>query len=129
MAEPTTTGGSITLVAFAVALLGPMAGEYAVIVLSSLAGGLWALKEVETQTRMDGAKLLFRLVITAIVLTGSLSLLLHHLYEWQAHHVISPVSFCIGAFGNRWRTLIDAVASRARRAVAGPTDNSGGSSQ
>lgn len=42
MSDPTTTT-TTGLVAVAVAVLGPMAGEYAVIVLSALAGSLWAL--------------------------------------------------------------------------------------
>lgn len=127
MPEPSTTG-SVTLVAFAVALLGPMAGEYAAIVVSALAGALWALKETETSNRMDGAKLLLRLVLTAVVLTGGLALIVQSIYGWPAHHLISPLAFGIGAFGNRWRTVIDAVAARVRRMFAGGAAPDSGSS-
>lgn len=41
MAEPTTTAGGISIAAVLIALLGPLAGQYTVIVMAAMAGALW----------------------------------------------------------------------------------------
>lgn len=106
MAEPTSSS-SVGIVAIAVALLGPMAGEYAVVVLAALAGSLWALSRETTLTRADGAWLVFRLVLTAVALTGFFVWLLEHYYAWPAHQLLSPLAFAIGAVGNGWPGVVD----------------------
>lgn len=118
MPEPTSTT-SVAIVTFAVALLGPMAGEYAVIVLSALAGSLWALSKLETATRVAGAALVLRLVLTAVALTGFVAWFLETEYQWPAHHLLAPVAFVIGALGDRWPRIFDAVFQRVRRRIAG----------
>jgi len=40
MAEPTTTAGGISITALLIALLGPLAGQYTVIVMAALADTL-----------------------------------------------------------------------------------------
>lgn len=40
MAEPTTTAGGISITALLIALLGPLAGQYTVIVMAALADAL-----------------------------------------------------------------------------------------
>lgn len=117
MPEP-TTGGSVGLVAIAIALLGPAAGPYAVIVLSALAGALWALSRSETATRVHGALLLARLVVTAIVLTGAVAWWLESQYKLPAHQLLAPVAFGIGAMGDGWRSVIDGLVARLGRGRA-----------
>lgn len=117
MPEP-TTGGSVGLVAIAIALLGPAAGPYAVIVLSALAGALWALSRSETATRVHGALLLARLVVTAIVLTGAVAWWLESQYKLPAHQLLAPVAFGIGAMGDGWRSVIDGLVARLGRGSA-----------
>jgi hypothetical protein len=118
MTEPTsaTTTG---LVAVAVALLGPAAGEYAVIVLSALAGSLWALSRIETTSRASGAALIARLVLTAVVLTGGLSYWLESEYDWPVHQILAPVAFAIGALGDRWPALLDSLWRRLLGRITG----------
>lgn len=118
MTEPTTTGG-VGLVAVAVALLGPAAGEYAVIVLSALAGSLWALSRLTTASRLTGASLVARLVITAVVLTSGVAYWLQQSYDWPTHQLLAPVAFAIGAFGDRWPALLDELWQRLVNKMAG----------
>lgn len=117
MTEPAVpvSAGIITV---AVAVLGPMAGEYAVIVLSALAGSLWALSRVSSASRGAGALLILRLVLTAVVLTSGLSWLLESLYQWPVHQVLAPLAFFIGALGDRWPGLVESLADRLLQRVS-----------
>ena len=114
VSEP-TTGAQAGLLALAIALFGPLAGQYAVIVMASLAGSLWALSEAQTRGA-GSAALVLRLVLTAVVLAGSATWWLESRYDLPSHQILSPVAFLIGAFGNRWRAAIkslwDAAAKR-----------------
>ena len=116
MTEPTTTSGA-GIIAVSVALLGPMAGEYAVIIVSALAGSLWALSRMPSSSRTDGALLIFRLVLTAVVLTSGAAFLLQAHYDWPAHHLLAPVAFVIGAFGDRWPRLFEVIFNRMTAAI------------
>lgn len=119
MAEPASP--SVGIVAVAVALLGPMAGEYAVIVLAALAGSLWALARADTPTRTHGALLVMRLVLTAIVLTGGVAWWLEASYEWPVHQMLAPVAFAIGALGERWQMAIEKGWERISGVIGGRT--------
>lgn len=118
MTEPTTTGG-VGLVAVAVALFGPMAGEYAVIVLSALAGSLWALSRMTTATRLSAASMVARLVFTAVVLSSGVAYWLQQSYDWPTHQLLAPVAFAIGAFGDRWPALLDELWQRIVNRLTG----------
>lgn len=118
MAEPTSTS-TISIAALAVALLGPMAGPYALIVFAALAGALWPLSSAaESQTRMAGAWMLLRCMAMAVVLTGSAAAWLQSAYDIAATEALAPVAFVIGALGNGWRAVISSIAD-ALKAVIG----------
>lgn len=125
MTEPTIPAGA-GITAVAIAVLGPMAGEYAVIVLSALAGSLWALSRSSLASRVDGAMLILRLVMTAVVLTSGLAWLLERHYEWPTHQVLAPLAFVIGALGDRWPGLVEALADRMLRRLGVDTKNRDG---
>ena len=55
MAEPTTASG-ISITALLIALLGPLVGQYTVIVMAVLVGALLPLSTMELPTRRAGAK-------------------------------------------------------------------------
>lgn len=118
MPEPTSTSAGVSLAVLAVALLGPMAGPYALIVFAALAGALWPLSGAETMTRAAGAWLLLRCTLTAVVLTSALSLALQSYWAIPAHEALAPVAFAIGALGNGWRPVIDAVAGAIQALVS-----------
>lgn len=110
MAEPTSTAaGGISLAALSVALLGPLAGPYALIVFAALAGALWPLSSAEPMTRKVGAWLLLRCTLTSVALTGALSGIVQAQWGVQALDAFAPVSFLIGALGNGWRPVFESV--------------------
>lgn len=117
MPEPTSTSG-ISLAAVSIALLGPMAGPYALIVFAALAGALWPLSAADTMTRSAGAWLLLRCTLTAVVLTSALSLLLQNQWQIPANEALAPVAFAIGALGNGWRPVFEAVGSALQAALS-----------
>lgn len=117
MPEPTSTSG-ISLAAVSIALLGPMAGPYALIVFAALAGALWPLSAADTMTRSAGAWLLLRCTLTAVVLTSALSLVLQNQWQIPANETLAPVAFAIGALGNGWRPVFEAVGSALQAALA-----------
>ena len=99
MAEPASTS-TISITALAVALLGPMAGPYALIVFAALAGSLWPISAVEATSRVASAFLLFRCTAMAVVFTGAAANWIQSHYAIQSHEAMAPVAFFIGAFGN-----------------------------
>lgn len=119
MAEPTSSGASIGLAAVMVALLGPAAGEYAAILFAALAGSLWPLAVAEGVSRSQGALLVIRLVLTSVALTGVLAWAIEHHWSVPVTTSIAPVAFFVAALGDHWRSLIAAVAARARRVIGG----------
>lgn len=120
MAEPTTLSGA-GIVTVSVAVLGPMTGEYAAIVLSALAGSLWALSERKTETRREGAFLMLRLVMTSGVLSGTVAAGIEAAYDVPAHLALAPVAFGIAFMGNRWRGIFDLLLNRFIRRNTGST--------
>ncbi len=110
MPEPTSTSG-ISLAAVSIALLGPMAGPYALIVFAALAGALWPLSAADTMTRSAGFWLMLRCTLTAVALTSALSLLLQSRWQIPANETLAPVAFAIGALGNGWRPVFEAIGS------------------
>lgn len=111
MAEPTITGGGISLSVIAIAILGPLAGPYALIVFSALAGALWPLSASPTPTRSDGAWLLLRCTITAVLLTVFIAQGLDRFWAIPATEALAPVALIIGAMGNGWRTVFSAIGA------------------
>lgn len=118
MSEPVSPTG-VGLVVLATAILGPAAGEYAVIVLSALAGSLWALGKLQTASRAAGALLMLRLMLTAVALTGVSAWWLDAHYQIPAHQLLAPISFSIAALGDRWGPVLDAVSARLARMIGG----------
>jgi hypothetical protein len=111
MAEPTSTTTAFGLTAVSVALLGPLAGPYALIAFAALSGAMWPLSAATTSTKMAGAWLLVRCTLTALVLTAFLSGLLEQFFGIHAVESLAPVAFCIGALGNGWRPVFDALGA------------------
>lgn len=90
---------------------------------------MWALARVRTLTRGHGALLVASLVLTAVVLAGSVAWWLEVRYQWPAHQVLAPVAFAIGALGERWLRLIDALWDRLLVFLGGRPDGGAGGAQ
>jgi hypothetical protein len=112
MPEPTsTTSAAYGLTALAVAILGPLAGPYALIAFAALSGAMWPLSAADTHSKASGAWLLLRCTITALVLTAFVAGLLERVAGITALESLAPVAFCIGALGNGWRPVFDALGA------------------
>ncbi len=120
MAEPIqSTVAGVSLITLAVAVFGPQAGPYIVIVLGALGGGLWALSSATLETRMQGAWLILRCLVTAIVLTAMIAGLLGPWLGIATLETYAAVAFCIGALGNKWIEIIDAIKTRMSNVIIG----------
>lgn len=112
MAEPTvTTAGGISLTVLFVALLGPMAGPYVLIALSAVAGSMWPLSAARTASRREGAWLLVRCTLTALVLTSVIAGIVERMWGIPLSEGLAPVALFIGAMGNGWRPVFVGVAA------------------
>lgn len=109
MAEPHST--STSLIVGAIVASAPLAGDYAAIVFASLAGALWPLSAAPGITRVAGAMLVARLVMTSSALTGFVARMIEQQYNIPMSYVISPVAFAIAMFGDNWRTVAGVAAS------------------
>lgn len=116
MAEPSTSAG-VSLTVIFVAFLGPMAGPYALIAFASLAGALWPLSASTTSTRIDGAWLLLRCTLMAIVLTVFLASWLERVWSIPASEALAPVALIIGALGNGWRPVFESLGELIRALI------------
>lgn len=119
MPEPINTAAAgVSLMTLAVALFGPQAGPYIVILLGSIGGALWALSSATLETRVQGAWLMARCVITAIVLTAVIAGLVSSYLRLEVGEAYAVVSFIIGAFGNRWQDILDSIKTRLQGVIA-----------
>lgn len=110
MAEPTAST-AFGLTALSIAFIGPMAGPYALIAASALGGAMWPLSAATTLGKTAGAMLLVRCTITALLLTAFLSTLLDNWLQVAGLDARPAVAFAIGALGNGWRPVFDALGS------------------
>ena len=116
MTEPiNTTVAAVSLVTLAAAVFGPTAGPYIVITLGSIGGALWALSSATIATHTQGAWLLLRCVLTAIVLTALVSSIVGPLINLPVTESYAVVAFGIGALGNQW---LEILATLKRRFIA-----------
>lgn len=103
---------AVSLITLAVAVFGPQAGPYVVIVLGSIGGGLWALSSTKLDNRRQGAWLMLRCVVTAIVLTSLIAGIVGPWFGMAVTEVYAVVSFAIGMLGNRWQDVIEGIKTR-----------------
>ena len=115
MAEPqmSTLAGGLLTAAAAV-----LTGDYFVICVCALAGATWPLAAASTQTRMQGAFLLVRLVLTAAALSSVAAYLIEAHFHIPATKALAPVAFLIAAMGDRWQTILGALGDRLTRWVS-----------
>lgn len=116
--EPTTTAGGAKLLAAALVALSAYAGEFGPVVLCAMAGSFWPVTDSQATTKFAGAKLMARLVLTALVLTGLATLLVARTTGIDTEHLRNPVAFFIALFGERWRNPTELLAS-IKRALLG----------
>lgn len=104
-----------------VAMVGPLAGQHATIILAALAGAMWPLASRPTATRREAALLLLRLVLTASALGGLAAWLLETRLGVPSQFAPSAAAWAIGAAGDGWKDLIRAGLGRVRGGSTGST--------
>lgn len=109
MAAEPTSAGSLSIAALLIAILGPLGGEYAAIVFAALGGALWPLQTMKGISKGAGAFFLFRVVVTAVLVTGAATYWLENTYQFPARYGMTLVAFGIGAMGNGVGTVIDGL--------------------
>jgi len=109
---------AVSLITLAVAVFGPQAGPYVVIVLGSIGGGLWALSSTKLDTRRQGAWLMLRCVVTAVVLTSLIAGVVGPWFGLPVTEVYAVVSFVIGMLGNRWQDVIESIKNRLQALIS-----------
>lgn len=120
--------GTPTATAYWIAVLAPLFGSNALIIMSALAGAMWPLSVRDSKGRMDSAYFLLRLVCTAAVLTGFTAHLIEQHFGYHAQEIISPVAFIIGAVGDRWRTILSDCIDYVRQLLLKKGSNDAGDS-
>ena len=118
MAAVETAAGGASLTVIFVALLGPMAGPYVLIVFAAVAGAMWPLSAARTDTRWQGFWLLLRCTATALVLTSVIAGLIERMWGLPVSEGLAPVALVIGAMGNGWRPVFVAVGAIVQGVVA-----------
>jgi hypothetical protein len=107
MAEPISTSTtSVGLLGVFVFLFGPLAGEWALIIFAALAGSMWSVGRVATQTKSESAWLLVKLVLAAVIFTGGAATLLEAKLGWPARQALAPAAYLIGFVGDRWASIL-----------------------
>lgn len=130
MPTPNAPVEAVSLITLAVAVFGPQAGPYVVIVLGSIGGALWALsatslvpppevtEEIGRWRRKQGLWLMLRCVITAVVLTSLIAGLVGPWFGMKVTEAYAFVAFGIGAMGNRWQDVIESVKNRLQSLIS-----------
>lgn len=111
MAAVETAAGGASLTVIFVALLGPMAGPYVLIVFAAVAGAMWPLSAASTETRWQGFWLLLRCTATALVLTSVIAGLIDRMWGLPVSEGLAPVALVVGAMGNGWRPVFVSLAT------------------
>jgi hypothetical protein len=119
MLEPTHPAASVvSLMTLAVALFGPQAGPYMVILLGSIGGGLWPLSSAVLATKLEGVWLMLRCTCTALVLTSLIASFVGPRMGIEVGETYALVSFVIGALGNKWQDILEAIKTRIQGVIS-----------
>lgn len=93
--------------------------------MGGVSGGLWALSSADSQTRIQGAMLMLRCVLTAVLLTALIAQVLGARFGIQVTELYGIVSLVIGMLGNRWQDIIDAVRDKLRMLITRAPEDGG----
>lgn len=123
MSGPTSTtalhaGASMT--GGLVVWLGPEVGPWVSVFVAAFVGAMWTVGAVETVTRLHAGLIMLRIILTACILTGALAYFLANYTSIPLDHVLPLTAFGLGALGDKFGTLKDAVVMRLRALIGGP---------
>lgn len=116
---------SFSLLATAVAVLGPILGPYALIVFAAGVGAALALSVEKPTTRWEGLKFLATGTLLALLLTGPVVWAVTRYTEVPANIALIPVAFILGLGKAKLFSLVN-LALDGLAATAGAIFNRGG---
>lgn len=121
---------SFSLLAAAVALLGPVLGPYALIVFAAGVGCALVLSVEEMPTRWAGVRFIAIGMAVALLLTGPIVWAVTTYTDVPAHIALIPVAFCLGLARNQLISFItqvlDAIAAGFSAALQAAANRRGG---
>lgn len=100
-------------------LLGPVLGPWVTVLLAAFVGALWSVGRIPTPSRLAAAGFLLRIMLTALVATGSMAAILVHFFSIGIEHLLPAVALAIGALGDKIHSLRDAAGRRLRALIGG----------
>lgn len=124
MAEPNLTAGLVGtgLATGLVVLLGPVLGEYAIILFTGLLGTLIALSDAKSPSFARSLIFVFRGLCFSFVFTSILTAILVQFlpksFGITYYALMGCVSFTIGWTSNRWGALKTAIIEETAKRVA-----------
>ncbi|MFN4328291.1 MAG: hypothetical protein ACK4FF_05390 [Limnobacter sp.] len=121
MQEPATTSAAVTasITGGMIVIFGPVFGVWITILFSAIVGAMWTLGRVETPSRTVAFLLLFRIVSTAVLLTGGIAMVISEQFGWAQEHVLPAVAFLLGTLGDKFDILRNAAANRIKTLIGG----------
>jgi hypothetical protein len=72
---------------------------------------MWPLSAHTTGSKLAGAWLLLRCTLTAVIMTAVLATLLERHLAVPINEGLAPIALIIGALGNGWRPVFEAVGN------------------
>jgi len=128
MASPTLSAGAsgAGVTALMTVVLGPVLGEYIIILIAGLLGTLVALSEANTKTVFRSMVFVFRGLAFSFVFTSLLTSIAISFIPASIgvapYAVMSVVSFLIGWTSNRWgsfkKVLIEELSKKLAKKIA-----------
>ncbi len=121
MSEPHTTvvQGGASLVGGLIVLAGPELGPWLAVLAASFVGSLWTLGAADTQDKARAFLLLLRVNLTALALTGCVSVPVVSYNLLPYEYALPAVAFCLGAIGAHYKSLIEWAIGRAKARAGG----------
>lgn len=120
-ADPASAGLGIafSITGGFVVLLGPVLGPWVTVMLAAFIGSLWTLGRMDTATRVQGFALLLRINLTALILTGCVAAPAASYYKLGLEYVLPLAAFGLGAIGDKFESLREALTARLRSLISG----------
>lgn len=121
--EP-TAAVSVILTALFGPTLSSVLGPYAVIIISALVGGGWALSRRESTTRVSAVGFLFLITATATLVTAMLALMANRwIHLDSVTWLLAPIGLLIGAVGHDWPEVGKWLLQRLGRRIERDTNS------
>jgi len=112
MSDPANVSIATGLVALATAMMGPLAGPYAIVLVASSAGAFIAASETRTKTRYEVMVFVLRGAAFAVAFAALLAEWAERHFGWPSHSMLAAASVGIGYQAHQVRRLVPQAIRR-----------------